>query len=541
MGRHVHHWATAFAESVDRRRAWIIVGTIAGALAAGYLLVFFVFFTTGYHLRTINNLIVLLSMLIATVVPAWIAFVGVGLYRLPGHLRRRESLGWWLIAAGSLLNLVARSIHAYQDAFAADPSGSLASANVFFVVAYGFYVAGLLLIPWSEGLKPGYAVLADIGLVFLSVGTLLWPLLIGPAWRGSLGTGLSQTTVTFSVLGVSLLLFVILWMMMRDVRRELWPTAVWFVAAISMLVVLLVVLYSPGDQYGLFPAEPIRLLATNVLTSIVAGLVLIASLARLSSVRLAIADDDRFTPHDQHPIHFWQIILPYPIVLMVIIVRLGMQAFDWRMEYTAEMVPGIAGIAVLIMFRQLQMLRHNHALFLSVSNSALRDGLTDLYNHRSLQDLLQRQIHRAERRRQDESIAVLFIDIDRFKHFNDTYGHPNGDQVLVRVADLLTERCRSADLVGRYGGEEFLVIAPDIDRDGAVALGERLRHALVSQEFVFEDDRVDLTMSVGIAMYPDDSTDRARLIEKADQAMYRAKQMGRNRTVAWRASAEISV
>ncbi len=172
---------------------------------------------------------------------------------------------------------------------------------------------------------------------------------------------------------------------------------------------------------------------------------------------------------------------------------------------------------------------------------AVRDGLTGLYNHRYFQDRAAQEISRAKR--YNGRVGLVFIDIDHFKDYNDTHGHPKGDDVLREIAELITARTRlqdlkarvrDTDLVARYGGEEFVILMPETDTSGAVIVGERLRAAVGSHPFKDCETQPGgaLTVSVGVASYPEDASSREELITRADQALYEAKRQGRNRVCA---------
>jgi diguanylate cyclase (GGDEF)-like protein len=156
------------------------------------------------------------------------------------------------------------------------------------------------------------------------------------------------------------------------------------------------------------------------------------------------------------------------------------------------------------------------------------DGLTQLYNHKFFHQLLATEVSRAQR--YARSVSLLMIDVDHFKNYNDMNGHPMGDSALQKVAWLLSECSRSPDSVCRYGGEEFAVIAPETDKAGGLLLGERLRKRVAETPF----DKAEamplgkLTISIGAASLPEDAATKPELIEKADQALYRAKASGRN-------------
>lgn len=159
---------------------------------------------------------------------------------------------------------------------------------------------------------------------------------------------------------------------------------------------------------------------------------------------------------------------------------------------------------------------------------ATTDGLTGLYNHRTFQVRLSEEILRADRYNKD--IILLLLDIDHFKHFNDTYGHQTGDEVLKVIAKIIRGNTRKVDFPARYGGEEFAVILPESDCTHAITVAERIRTAVMEYPFLLRDgSRVPITVSVGISCYPKDATQKEELIKKADMALYKAKHSGRNR------------
>ena len=159
---------------------------------------------------------------------------------------------------------------------------------------------------------------------------------------------------------------------------------------------------------------------------------------------------------------------------------------------------------------------------------AALDELTGVANRRSIIAALDRDVGRAIRTR--ESIAVMMVDIDHFKAVNDTHGHLAGDQVLRCVVDVIQHRIRAQDIVGRYGGEEFLVVLTDTSAQGAQQLAEQLRAAVEATHCTYTGASISVTVSVGVfggRLEPGDSWDQ--LIHAADLALYRAKQGGRNR------------
>ena len=166
---------------------------------------------------------------------------------------------------------------------------------------------------------------------------------------------------------------------------------------------------------------------------------------------------------------------------------------------------------------------------------ARRDGLTNLYNHRTLMERLAEEIARA--RRCGTALSMIFGDLDQFKAYNDLMGHPRGDDCLVQVAAILgggatdeANHGRASDIVARYGGEEFVLLLPETDRAGARIKAERLRLAIEKHSFPGADKMPSgqLTISFGVASFPADASSAAELVLRADEALYAAKHAGRN-------------
>lgn len=161
---------------------------------------------------------------------------------------------------------------------------------------------------------------------------------------------------------------------------------------------------------------------------------------------------------------------------------------------------------------------------------SVRDVLTGLYNRREFNRLLEQAIGREDR--QKGRFALLLLDIDHFKKLNDTFGHPAGDAALKNTAQVIETRLRKGDQAARFGGEEFVAILPGADEAGALHLADRIRSAVQQAELAFEGARLAVTISLGVAVWPQDGQDEDTLLAAADRALYAAKQAGRNRVVA---------
>ncbi|MBU4126549.1 MAG: diguanylate cyclase, partial [Proteobacteria bacterium] len=176
-----------------------------------------------------------------------------------------------------------------------------------------------------------------------------------------------------------------------------------------------------------------------------------------------------------------------------------------------------------------ESVQEKNRLLLEMAN---RDGLTGLYNHRYFQETIAKDFKKALR--YNESLACVMFDIDHFKKFNDTYGHPVGDIVLKTLSELVKNLMRDSDLAARYGGEEFVLILYHTEANDAYDIAERLRKTVEQHKFQAEDLVLSVNISIGVACYyHPDIQDAKTLIECADKALYRAKEEGRNRVVAF--------
>lgn len=161
---------------------------------------------------------------------------------------------------------------------------------------------------------------------------------------------------------------------------------------------------------------------------------------------------------------------------------------------------------------------------------AITDELTELYNYRYFRASLEQQLER----HRSASLSLLMLDLDHFKEINDRYGHDQGNEVLAEFGRLLKAGVREGDIVVRYGGEEFAVILPFTSGALAVQVAERLRANAAAHAFkVSTGETITLTVSIGVAVFPDDAKDKSELISHADLALYHAKQTGRNRVVRY--------
>ena len=179
---------------------------------------------------------------------------------------------------------------------------------------------------------------------------------------------------------------------------------------------------------------------------------------------------------------------------------------------------------------QLALALSNLRLRESLRQQSIRDPLTGLYNRRHLEETLEIELHRAARR--SEPVSVVMFDVDHFKRLNDTYGHDAGDTVLRALSDVVKKHIRAGDLAYRLGGEEFLLVQPGMGSPDALKRAETLRETAAALVLSERGSALGgVTISLGVATYPDHAQRGEDLLKRADEALYRAKRGGRNRTV----------
>ncbi len=176
--------------------------------------------------------------------------------------------------------------------------------------------------------------------------------------------------------------------------------------------------------------------------------------------------------------------------------------------------------------------------FRLVKEMAIKDGLTGLYNRRYFDEQITNELNRAKR--YHSNVSFLVLDIDHFKKVNDTHGHLNGDQILKELARIICESARKIDVAVRYGGEEFVIILPETDINGAMVIAERLRKKIENHPFrlIASDletpQEIHITVSIGVSQaLPSSKITAQELIEQGDRAMYTAKKTGRNKVVSF--------
>jgi diguanylate cyclase (GGDEF)-like protein len=220
------------------------------------------------------------------------------------------------------------------------------------------------------------------------------------------------------------------------------------------------------------------------------------------------------------------------------IVSLQMRASQDQIEplprSSSDDVRQLAGVLA----RQVASALGNLKLKESLKNQSICDPLTGLFNRRYMEESVEREFSRANRSK--TSVAIIMMDLDHFKQFNDTFGHQAGDTLLRSLGDLLKRNTRGQDIACRYGGEEFAIVLSDSNLAGALQRAEILRQQVKQLSVEYAGQLLGaVSVSMGIALFPDHGTSMGDVLRAADQALYSAKREGRDRVSVWTAEAVV--
>ncbi len=427
--------------------------------------------------------------------------------------------------------------------------------DVLYLAVYPCFFAAIFLLPGRRGTNlAGFQVGLDALATTVAAATFSWYFLIGPV---VLDDGASRLNVVVASLYpiFDLILFacvIALWIRSSGHHFNL-------VLGLLTASTLMFVVADSGFQYfelsGTYRSGTILDIGW-VVADMLAGLAAIALLGeagRKSGSSIACREASAPAVFRESPP--WIEFLPY----IALPVMLGFFVSLWHTPGDGDDVlePGVllgcVLFTVIVVMRQFLSLRENQRLHRAAWEDASRlaevnrevvasnqelaranarleslattDPLTNLLNHRAINDRIDQEIERAYR--YGREFSLLFVDLDHFKTINDSYGHAAGDIALMELVDVVRQSVRGVDVVARWGGEEFVVLLPEVDGVAAVECAERVRESVARHRYQISGG-IHLTCSIGVATYPDDATERGTLIEVADQAMYVAKRLGRN-------------
>ena len=417
---------------------------------------------------------------------------------------RLLSVAFWLYLLGDAIQLLYEVVLHQKP----DPSWADAAYLAFYPVAF----AGLLAFPSSRRtLSERFRLLLDAGTVFVGGATVIWYISLGPAVSSARGFDVPDLVLFAYPVGDLLLLFGVLSLLWRGAPRS--SVASLRIFATGMLVFIVAdVTYdyvSTNSTYvGGDPVDTLWMVALAILF-----------VAAACQLRAGPADELTAPPR---LLASGPSILPYLAVAgsYILLTVVGLKSVSFNS--VGGVLLGAVALTVLVSVRQFAALRDNSRLTARYAELASIDGMTGLYNRRHLMEVAEAAFAHAQQLGQP--LAVLLIDVDHFKQINDVHGHAAGDRVLAEVARSCREQVRPDDIVGRYGGDEFVIVIPQATSLRATQIAARLTRPparLTSRD----GTPVTFTISVGLAESTG-SGDLPSLLAGADLAMYEAKKAG---------------
>ncbi|MDR7452227.1 MAG: GGDEF domain-containing protein [Armatimonadota bacterium] len=428
---------------------------------------------------------------------------------------RAPARAWTFIALGQLAYAVGDGIWGYlENRLGRDPFPSI--ADIFYLLFYPFMMAGMLLFPHAPQDRLGkWKFALDAGTVLVGGWMVVWYFVLGPTVRA--GEEIVATAMAAAYpIGDLVLLFGAAALLLRAGRGTS-RTGVallaagafgFFLADTAFGYLAILERYEAGNW-----PDILYLLAGLA----VAGGAVTEALAHAGGAREGLADEDRvagsFLPH-------LAVALGYTVLLIAFLMA--------RMPERASLTPLLSGAIAITLFvagRQSITQHENARLVGQLRALARTDHLTGVLARGEFLRLAEREFARF--RRHGYPLSVLMLDVDGFKRINDRYGHLTGDQALVHVARSLRLGLRETDLVGRFGGDEFVILLPDTGPDGAAATASRLRRQIGERPLIAGGQELRIEVSVGAASAQPASPTLDALLEEADRQMYAAKRTAR--------------
>lgn len=505
------------AARVGRRRGAVVAGGLAVAWMVGYAVAQQLL---GESELVLPNLVYLVPIAVAVLLSARTAAAANGSWRQ----------FWTLISLSTLLWLTGEVIWAWYELVLRTPVPYPGPPDIFYVAAYLPVLLAFSLIFDGAGALRRYRALLDASVVALVVGAVGWQLLVAP----NLSSGLSLAALTAAtppLLDVATIVLVgtLGFAGHRRMPGALIPVTLAYVCfAVSDAVYSHVVLLDSGS----YPAQldlGWQLAAVLIAVGAVLGRRREDQSPTERGARDHGARDRGARDHGARD-------RGLPMVLFGAVIALGTMFVD-TLDHRLELwVLGLAAYVVAAVIIRLlltsrdkdHVTRELERALAEQERLAVTDGLTGLYNRRFVEEMLRLETARALRT--GERLGLIVVDVDHFKSVNDAHGHQAGDEVLLAIGERLAGAVRRPDVVGRYGGEEFVVILPGADPEVLLELAERCRRAIADHPFPLREGApLPITVSLGVAGLPDHAITARELVRTADRALYLAKAAGRNR------------
>lgn len=476
------------------------VGIVLSISIAG-VLAYIVWVLTGLYNPTVEVWIsslglVLLNLLVFTF-GMYLAFSQV----CDPNLRR----GWFFLALAFLSSGIGEGLWGvFSNVLHIEPFPSL--ADIFYLLYYPLILIGVLSFPFVPIRRREQIILwLDLTIVMIASAMLLWFFIVSPNIAGE--TGLRWVLVIAYPVGDLLTFAGVLALIQRDTEKLVRGTLVFL--AVGMLATTIAdTTFAFLDVRGIsYPLPPLTIFWMLSVLLYLAG-----------ATWQIITGYQPIQPVTNSPIRrLIRLLLPYaaaaigPTLLLTAINPSKLSLTRFR-----ELLLGTIGLIVLVLLRQYVVLVENIQLYNEMQRLAITDSLTGIYNRHFFNETFRREIQRAHR--YGKSLSVLLMDVDNFKMVNDTLGHLQGDRVLKFISGILTTQLRRSDILARFGGDEFIVILPETESNGARSVAEKMQKSVATQTYANHP----LSVSVGIATYRPELTPE-RMLEEADQELYRLK------------------
>lgn len=457
----------------------------------------------------------------------------------------RRNWAMLLLGLGIVSYGIGESVWTYYESILHRSSPFPSFADAGYVTAYPLLLAGILLIPVGQmsAVMRGRIALDSL-MSMTALVTFSWYFVLGPTVLKGAESSLGKILGVAYPVGDLVLLFSLILLAAQDGEAEHGPA----IKAILMglgCVILADTLFAFQTLHGRYHSGTLADLFWPM------GYMLIGYGACDATAFASTADPSEtaqpLTTHRKwrgESVVVWRSLMPYTLLPVVGMLVYHANRTPGPEELSRGVLIGTISLIGLIIVRQLLAILENRKLNLDLTATyreleikndrlqamATTDAMTGLANHGAFQERLRTEIIKV--RGAHRSLSILLLDVDRFKEYNDTFGHPAGDQVLKTIADHLQTCVRYGDLVARYGGEEFAIILPGAEEHHAVMVAERIR-AATSEYGLFHRQ---VTVSVGIGCSNGEAVDPTTLVTRADVALYHAKRSGRNRVVVWDAA-----
>ncbi|MBA2288477.1 MAG: GGDEF domain-containing protein [Ktedonobacteraceae bacterium] len=422
-----------------------------------------------------------------------------------------------LMGLGFLLNCIGQLVKAFLQLpfLLHNPIPNL--PDIFALGSYPCFLASILLFPLprlSTAMRARLA--ADSFMIIIAVATLTWYFLFGPTILHEEGPLADRL---FNILYPCVDLVLLCYLTLTFQRYLTLNRGLMLLLSLQLVALLISTFIDCINVYQALSHQ-----STSILNHFGAIIYLLAGIGWQME---RFHQDVQAKKQAEHS-SAMNTLLPYVFVVMILLLI----CWIWVSGEIGDVARGteLGGLLLIgtVLLRQLFAMKTIHETNQQLERLSTTDPLTGLVNHRSLLDTLDTEIERAHR--YAHPLSIVFFDGDHFKQVNDTYGHAAGDGVLHELGVRVRSVLRSGDTLGRYGGEEFLVLLPESDSEQALLVAERMRAAVAATPLVPElvEGGINVTISVGIATYPVDATTGSQVVELADQAMYWAKDLGRN-------------